>query len=70
MFTRLTTEIKVPKNVNSEFLDRRSYFLDSKGIIDIVIPDIFHCEKLLKDGIPLYSIFLKNEDEEEDEIIY
>ena len=58
-------EIKVPKNVNSGFLDRRSYFLDSKGIIDIVIPihaDIFHCEKFLKDGIPLYLTFLKNED--------
>ena len=58
-------EIKVPKNVNSVFLDRRLYFLDSKGIIDIVIPihaDIFHCEKFLKDGIPLYLTFLKNED--------
>jgi hypothetical protein len=40
---------------NSGFLKRRKVFIDSNGVVDVIIPlhcGIFHSDRLLKDNIP------------------
>jgi len=50
---------------NSGFLKRRKVFIDSNGVVDVIIPlhcGIFHSDRLLKDNIPLVLSFTKNPD--------
>ncbi len=51
---------------NNGFLKRRNYFLESNGIVEMIIPlhcDIFQCDRLLKDFINIRLKFTRNKDE-------
>ena len=53
------------KTVNNGFIKRRQYFIDLKGIVDVIIPlhcDIFYSDRLLKDNININLSFTKNPD--------
>ena len=57
---------KISLTANNGFLKRRNYFLESNGIVEMIIPlhcDIFQCDRLLKDFINIRLKFTRNKDE-------
>ncbi len=59
------TDRKVTVKINDGFIKRRKYFIDSNGIIEMMIPlhcDLIQCDRLLKDFRNAKLKFTRNKD--------